>query len=70
MVEFADVLDLPTVTGVVEACWRDLRGAPGAALPELAERLARQDLADLAARAVDRTVAAGAVDQDNLPSVR
>jgi hypothetical protein len=51
MAEFGAWMDLATITDVVLGCCRDLRGAPGAALPELVERLARQHLLD---RASDR----------------
>ena len=45
--EFADVLDPPAILRAVQTCHRDLAGAPHGALPELVERLARQDLTDL-----------------------
>lgn len=46
LAEFAGAVEQPTITAVVRACGRDLAGAPAAALPELVERLARQDLRD------------------------
>lgn len=48
-VEFAGALDAATVTRVVRGAYRDLAvaGSPDPALPELVERLARVDLADL-----------------------
>ena len=49
LAEFTGAVDLPTIR-VLLACGRDLAGSPSAALPELVERLARQDLVDLIAR--------------------
>jgi hypothetical protein len=53
MAEFGARVDLATITDVVLGCCRDLRGAPGAALPELVERLARQHLLDRASDSSD-----------------
>ena len=48
MAEFEDRLGLQVISGVVNACRRDLQGTPSGPLPELLERLARQRLLDLA----------------------
>ncbi len=47
MAEFEDRLGLQVISGVVNACRRDLQGTPSGPLPELLERLARQRLLDL-----------------------
>jgi hypothetical protein len=62
--EFADTLDRVTVARVVRDCHRDLAGSPVAAIPELVERLAREELAALAADLLTRDGTAG-----SLPSV-
>jgi hypothetical protein len=46
---YDDCLPLSTIIEVVRGCLADIQGAPVAALPELAERLARQRLIDLLA---------------------
>ena len=47
MAEFEDRLGLQVITGVVNACRRDLQGTPSGPMPELLERLARQRLLDV-----------------------
>lgn len=47
MAEFEDRLGLQVISGVVNACRRDLQGTPSGPMPELLERLARQRLQDL-----------------------
>lgn len=49
MAEFEDRLGLQVITGVVNACRRDLQGTPSGPMPELLERLARQRLLDVVA---------------------
>lgn len=44
--EFGDTLESDAVDAVVRACLRDLTGPPAGALPELVERLAREELTD------------------------
>jgi hypothetical protein len=46
-IEFADRLPRNRIVSLVESCLKDLQGIPAPALPELAERLARQRLLDL-----------------------
>jgi len=52
MAEFEDRLQLQIISGVVNACRRDLQGTPAGPMPELLERLARQRLLDLVAAPV------------------
>ena len=47
MAEFEDRLELQVISGVVNACRRDLQGTPSGPMPELLERLARQRLLDV-----------------------
>ena len=47
MAEFEDRLGLQVISGVVNACRRDLQGTPSGPMPELLERLARQRLLDV-----------------------
>jgi hypothetical protein len=47
---FEPRLPLTTIVAVVRACRQELDTAPGPALPELVERLARQRLTDLMAQ--------------------
>jgi hypothetical protein len=53
--EYEGVLDLPTITQIVNGCRHDLQGTPVGALPELTERLARHRLALLADKQISPT---------------
>jgi hypothetical protein len=54
--EYEAVLDLPSITRIVNGCRHDLQGIPAGALPELTERLARHRLAVLAKHSVTPTL--------------
>ena len=65
--EFGDSVEMATIGAVVRACRTDLAGSPGPALPELVERLAREDLADLVRRGRARRPPARPATRRNPP---